>query len=67
MFQVMQRLARPGPVSAMLNQNDHYTRCSTPKRVMSWRGPFPRHCAPGPLFTKKCHDGGELFATLCPI
>ena len=23
----------------------HYTRCKTPERVTSWRGPSPRHCA----------------------
>ena len=25
----------------------HYTRCNTPKRVTSWRGPSPRHLRPG--------------------
>ena len=23
----------------------HYTRCDTPKRVTSWQGQSPRHCA----------------------
>ena len=27
------------------NQVFYYTRCITPKRVTSLRGPFPRHCA----------------------
>ena len=27
------------------NQIFHYTRCITPKRVTSWRGPSLRHCA----------------------
>ena len=27
------------------NQIFHYTRCNTPKRVTSWRGPSPPHCA----------------------
>ena len=27
------------------NQIFHYTRCNTPKRVTSLRGPSPRHCA----------------------
>jgi len=26
-------------------QTFHYTRRITPKRVMSWRCPSPRHCA----------------------
>ena len=29
----------------IVNQIFHYTRCNTPKRVTSWRGPSPRHCA----------------------
>ena len=29
------------------NQIFHYTRCITPKRVTSWRGPSPHHCACG--------------------
>ena len=28
-----------------INQILQYTRCNTPKRVTSWRGPSPRHCA----------------------
>ena len=27
------------------NQIFHYTRCITPKRVTSWRGPSLHHCA----------------------
>ena len=50
------------------NQIFHYTRWITPKRVTSWRGPSPRHCARATqLLSKKCHDGGEPLATLCPI
>ena len=46
----------------------HYTRCITPKRVTSWRGPSPRHCARATqLLSKKCRSGGEPLATLCPI
>ena len=46
----------------------HYTRCNTPKRVTSWRGPFPRHCARATqLLSKKCRSGGEPLATLCLI
>ena len=46
----------------------HYTRCNTPKRVTSWRGPSPRHCARATqLLSKKCRSGGEPLATLCPI
>ena len=45
-----------------------YTRCSTPKRVTSLRGPSPRHCARATqLLSKKCCSGGEPLATLCPI
>ena len=50
------------------NQIFHYTRCKTPKRVASWRGPSPRHCAQAThLLLKKCCSGGEPLATLCPI
>ena len=50
------------------NQIFHYTRCKTPKRVTSWRGPSPRHCARATqLLSKKCCSGGEPLATLCPI
>ena len=46
----------------------HYTRCNTPKRVTSLRGTSPRHCARAThLLLKKCHNGGEPLATLCPI
>ena len=31
-------------IKSKLNQIFHYTRCNTPKRVTSWRGPSPRHC-----------------------
>ena len=50
------------------NQIFHYTRCNTPKRVTSWRGPSARHCARATqLLSKKCRSGGEPLATLCPI
>ena len=50
------------------NQIFHYTRCFTPKRVTSWRGPSPRHCARATqLLSKKCRSGGEPLATLCLI
>ena len=45
-----------------------YTRCSTPKRVTSLRGPSPRHSARATqLLSKKCCSGGEPLATLRPI
>ena len=50
------------------NQIFRYTRCSTPNRVTSLRGPSPRHCAwATQLLSKKCCSGGEPLATLCPI
>ena len=50
------------------NQIFHYTRCNIPKRVTSWRGPFPQYCARATqLLSKKCRSGGELLATLCSI
>ena len=50
------------------NQIFHYTRWITPKRVTSWRGPSPRHCARATQFlSKKCRSGGEPLATLCLI
>ena len=50
------------------NQIFHYTRCNTPKRVMSLRGPYPRHCARATqLLWKKCRCGGKPLTTLCPI
>ena len=50
------------------NQIFHYTRCNTPKRVTSWWGPCPRHCAgTTQLLLKKCRSGGEQQAKLCPI
>ena len=50
------------------NQIFHYTRWITPKRVTSWRGPSPRHWSQATqLLSKKCRNGGEPLATLCPI
>ena len=50
------------------NQVFHYTCCNMLKRVMSWRGPSPRHCARATqLLSKKCRSGGKPLATLCPI
>ena len=44
------------------------SRCNTPKRVTSWRGPSPRHCAQATqLLLKKCRSGGRPLATLCLI
>ena len=55
-------------LSLSSNQIFHYTRCNTPERVMSWRGSSLRHCAwATQLLLKKCHNGGEPLATLCPI
>ena len=55
-------------VKSNQNQIFYYTRCSTPKRVTSWRGPSPRHCARATqLLSKKCCSGGGPLATLCPI
>ena len=49
--------------------NFHYTRCITPKRVTSLRGPSPRHSTtygqPSSPLSKKCRSGGEPLATLC--
>ena len=43
----------------------HYTRCITPKRVTSRRGPSPRHCALATqLLSKKCRSGGKPLATV---
>ena len=40
--------------------NFHYTRCITPVRVMSLRGPSPRHCAAATrLLPKKYRSSGE--------
>ena len=36
-----------GILSIKSNQIFHYTRCNTPERVTSWRGPSPRHLRPG--------------------
>ena len=56
------------PLKSNQNQIFHYTRCNTPERVTSWRGPSPRHCARATqLLSKKCRNGGEPLATLCPI
>ena len=42
------------------NQIFHYTRCNTPKRAASLRGPFPRHCARvTQLLSTKCRSGGK--------
>ena len=42
--------------------------CVTPKRSTSLRDPSPRHCPRATqLHSKKCRNGGEPFATLCPI
>ena len=50
------------------NQIFDCTRCSTPKRVTSLRGPSLRHCARATqLLSKKCCSGVEPLATLCPI
>ena len=50
------------------NQIFHYTRCIAPKRVTSWRGPFPSQCAQATqLLVKKCCSGGRLLTTLCSI
>ena len=49
----------------VLNQTFHYTRCNTPKRVMSLLDPSPRHCARATLFLSKSCSGGESLATLC--
>ena len=40
----------------------YYTRWITPKRVTSWRGPSPRHCARATqLLSKKCRSGGSRW------
>ena len=50
---------RPPPMAPGL------TRCITPKRVTSLRGPSPRHCAQVThLQSKKYCSGGKLLATL---
>ena len=50
------------------NQILHCIRCITWKRITSWRGLSPRHCARATQFlSKKCLSGGELMATLCLI
>ena len=50
------------------NQMFHYTRCTTPKRVMSLNYPLPRHCLRATqLLSKKCRRGNEPLATLHPI
>ena len=42
------------------NQIFYYTRCDTPERVTSWRGPSPPHCArTTQLLSKMCRSGGE--------
>ena len=50
-----------------IKSNFYYTRCNTPKRVTSWRGPSSRHCTrAAQLLLKKCRRGREPLATLCP-
>ena len=50
------------------NLNLNYTRCITPKRVTSLRGPFPRHCARATqLLLNNCRKGGKWSATLSSI
>ena len=47
-----------------INQIFRNTRCNTPKRATSWRGPSPRYCALATqLRSKKCLNGGELGNT----
>ena len=42
------------------NQVFYYTRCNTPERVTSWRGPSPPHCAQTiQLLSKTCRSDGE--------
>ena len=72
MLTLLNKLRSFGVISklkyCLSNQNFHYTRSDTPKRVTSWRGPSPRHCAGATqLHSKKCRNGGEPLATLCPI
>ena len=44
----------------VVNEIFRYTRCKTPKRVTSLRGPSPRRCARATqLLSKKCRSGGE--------
>ena len=50
------------------NQIFHYTRCITPKRVTSLRGPSSRYCTRATqLFSKKWCNGDKVLATLCSI
>ena len=50
-------------VLCVSNQIFHYTRCNTPKRVTSLRGPSLRHCAwATQLHAKKRCSGGESLA-----
>ena len=43
-----------------INQIFYYAGCIKSKRVMSWRGQFPRHCVQAThLFSKKCRSGGN--------
>ena len=49
------------------NQIFHYTRCTLPKRVTSWRGPSQRHCTlVTPFLLRKCLGGGEPLARFEP-
>ena len=57
--------AGPGPT---FGSRRPCTRYLTPKRVTSWRGPFPRDCAWATHFlSKKCCNDGEPLTTLCLI
>ena len=50
------------------NQIFYYTRCNTPKRVTSLRGPSQRHSARATqLLLKKCSSGGKQLAALRSI
>ena len=55
-------------VLSSLSNQIFCSRCNTSKRVTSWRGPSPRHCARATqLLSKKCRGGGARMATLCLI
>ena len=50
------------------NQIFHYTRCKTLERLASFRGSSSHYCAQATqLLWKRCRNGGESLATLCPI
>ena len=54
-----------GTYCKLPNQIFHCTRCITPIRVTSLRGPYLRHCvrATQHSFWKKCHSSSESLAT----